>query len=152
MVNDVIKDSQLAVNVISLVNGLHVFFNVPKLCEVYKTKYPEEYPGREVKFLPAQIVVRYYYDGRVTERCYNMQCLVEFDAEAISTATQDVIQEIIDQSGGTICSLGADGASVMSGQLNGVAQRLRTERYPWLVYIHCTAHRSGFTMITSQGS
>ena len=59
MVNDVIKDSQLAVNVISMVNGLHVFFNVPKLREVYKTKYAEMYRGRELKFLPAQIDIRW---------------------------------------------------------------------------------------------
>ena len=59
MVNDVIKDSQLAVNVISLVNGLHVFFNVPKLREVYVTKHAEEYPSREVKFLAAQIEIRW---------------------------------------------------------------------------------------------
>ena len=36
--------------------------------------------------------------------------------------------------------LGADGASVMSGYYEGVAAKLRRS-YPWLLYIHCAAHR-----------
>ena len=43
--------------------------------------------------------------------------------------------------GSNIASIGADGASVMSGQFGGVAELLRSEHFPWLIYVHCTAHR-----------
>ena len=43
-------------------------------------------------------------------------------------------------SSATLLALGAEGASVMSGCNEGVAAKLR-RRNPWLVYIHCAAHR-----------
>ena len=88
------------------------------------------------------LVARYFFKEKVRERCFNVQVLTEFDAPAIKTATQKVIDEIIQLSDGSqIASLGADGASVMSGQFGGVAELLRSESFPWLIYIHCTAHR-----------
>ena len=53
MVNDLVKDSQLSVNVISIVNGLHTFFNIPKICEVYRIKHLEAFPKKDVKHLVA---------------------------------------------------------------------------------------------------
>ena len=88
------------------------------------------------------LVARYFFKEKVRERCFNVQVLTEFDAPAIKTATQKVIDEIIQLSDGSqIASLGADGASVMSGQFAGVAELLRSQSFPWLIYIHCTAHR-----------
>jgi hypothetical protein len=71
-----------------------------------------------------------------------MTALTKFDAEAISAVTKDLISKVQQKSNGSpIISLGADGASVMSGRLAGVAELLRSRYFKWLVYIHCTAHR-----------
>ena len=40
----------------------------------------------------------------------------------------------------TLLAVGADGASVMSGCYQGVGASL-ARQYPWLIYIHCAAHR-----------
>ena len=43
--------------------------------------------------------------------------------------------------GSVVISLGADGASVMSGEYAGVDEILRSQHFLWILYIHCTAHR-----------
>ena len=86
------------------------------------------------------IAVRYYV-GKVVERFYDLRPLEDFGARSIMTFTKEVIDLIIERSGAAIVSLGADGASVMSGQNAGVAELLRSEHFQWLIYIHCTAHR-----------
>ncbi len=86
------------------------------------------------------IAVRYYV-GKVIERFYNLRPLEDFGARSIMTFIKEVIDLIIERSGAAIVSLGADGASVMSGQNAGVAELLRSEHFQWLIYIHCTAHR-----------
>ena len=43
--------------------------------------------------------------------------------------------------GSVVISLGADGASVMSGEYAGVGEILRSQYFLWILYIHCTAHR-----------
>ena len=83
-----------------------------------------------------------YYTEKVQERFLSMNALTKLDAEAISAVTEDLISEVQQKSNGSpIISLGADGASVMSGRLAGVAELLRSRYCKWLVYIHCTAHR-----------
>ena len=83
-----------------------------------------------------------YYTEKVQERFLSMTALSKFDAEAISAVTKDLISEVQQKSNGCpIISLGADGASVMSEQLAGVSELLRSRYFNWLVYIHCTAHR-----------
>lgn len=83
-----------------------------------------------------------YYTNKVQERFLSMTALTKFDAEAISAVTKDLISDVQQKSNGSpIISLGADGASVMSGWLAGVAELLRSRYFKWLVYIHCTAHR-----------
>ena len=47
-----------------------------------------------------------------------------------------------------VTGLGADGASVMSGEWAGV-QALLKRIYPWLIYIHCAAHRLNLVVVTS---
>ena len=88
------------------------------------------------------LVVRYYSD-KVVERSYDIRMLTDFDAAAITEATKEVLDVITQRSNheGNLASIGADGASVMSGEFSGVAECLRSEFFPWLVYIHCTAHR-----------
>ena len=66
-----------------------------------------------------------YYTKKLQERFLSMTALTKFDAEAISAVTKDLISEVQQKSNGLpIISLGADGASVMSGQLAGVAELL----------------------------
>ena len=86
------------------------------------------------------LAVRYIHGGEITERFLKLQQLHEFDAEAITTVAKSDIDNIIEKTAAHIVSLGADGASVMSGEFSGVAQRL-TRTYSWLLYVHCTAHR-----------
>ena len=46
----------------------------------------------------------------------------------------------------TLLTLGADGASVMSGCYEGVAAKLKRS-YPWLLYVHCAAHRLNLLLL-----
>ena len=86
------------------------------------------------------IAVRYYV-GNIVERFFDLRPLEDFGARSIMTFTKGVIDLIIKYSGAALISLGADGASVMSGKFAGVAEFLRSEHFQWLIYIHCTAHR-----------
>ena len=47
-----------------------------------------------------------------------------------------------------LTGLGADGASVMSGEWAGV-QALLKQMHPWLIYVHCVAHRLNLVVVTS---
>ena len=40
------------------------------------------------------------------------------------------------ETGAVPISLGADGASVMSGEYAGVGKVLTSQEYPWLLFIH----------------
>ena len=60
----------------------------------------------------------------------------------IVNVAKEMVETIIQISeGAIIVSLGADGASIMSGEFGGVAKLLRSEHLHWLIYIHFTAHR-----------
>ena len=81
-----------------------------------------------------------YCAGKVVERFVDLRKLDQFDAPTIKKITKETIDHIIHTSGGSVVvCLGADGASVMSGEFSGVAELLRSENFHWLVYIHCTA-------------
>ena len=83
-----------------------------------------------------------YCAGKVVERFVDLRKLDQFDAHTIKKITKETIDHIIHTSGDSVVvCLGADGASVMSGEFSGVAELLRSENFHWLVYIHCTAHR-----------
>lgn len=83
-----------------------------------------------------------YYSEKVVERFIEIKHLTEFDAQTIAAHTKDLIEFITQHSDGSVViSLGADGASVMSGEYAGVGEILRSQHFPWILYIHCTAHR-----------
>ena len=67
-----------------------------------------------------------------------MTHLKDTDADAI---LEDGINPILDEmnNSATLVALGADGASVMSGCIQGVATQIKTN-HPWVIYIHCAAH------------
>ena len=64
------------------------------------------------------IAVRYYV-GKVVECFYDLRPLGDFGARSIMTLAKEVIDLITESSGAVIISLGADGASVMSGKYAG---------------------------------
>lgn len=85
------------------------------------------------------ILLRYISNGKVVERpigCYHMHKL---DAESLSTSICETIEKLGVDS--MLCIAQCyDGASVMSGEFNGVQAKFR-EKVPHAVYVHCHAHR-----------
>ena len=80
-----------------------------------------------------------YYSEKVVERFIEIKHLSEFDAQTITVQTKDLIELVKQHSNGSVViSLGADGASMMSGEYAGVGEILRSQHFPWLLY---TAHR-----------
>ena len=73
--------------------------------------------------------VRYYLEGRVIERFVAIVMLTEFDVQNNSDSA-------------VMISLGADGASVMSGEFSGVAQRLRSTYFAWLHSLYSASAQS----------
>ena len=57
MVNDVIRDYPMLPDIISTVNGLNLFLNIPKIREVYKDKHLKMFPRNKVKILVQQIEI-----------------------------------------------------------------------------------------------
>ena len=92
--------------------------------------------------------VRYFFNDNITECFIQLVMLTVFDAKSIMTVTKTQI-EIVQQLSNLapVISLGADGANVMSGELVGVAQLLKSH-FEWLMYIHCTAHHLNLVVNT----
>ena len=59
VVNDIIKGSPLALDIITMINSLYSFFNIPKVRSLYQTVYQELYPRRQIKYLHQQIEIRW---------------------------------------------------------------------------------------------
>ena len=84
-------------------------------------------------------------DEEVQERFYQLTRMKETDAQTITREGVLPISKEFDFSA-FLLSLGADGASVMSGCNEGVAAKLE-KSYPWLIYIHCAAHRLNLIVV-----
>ena len=85
-------------------------------------------------------------DGYIEERFYEMIRLKDTDADSIF---QIGVLNTLENIGLTssLIALGADGASVMSGCNEGVYSKMK-RTFPWLIYIHCTAHRLNLIVLT----
>lgn len=59
LVNDLIKDSNLAVDVMKTINSLYSFLNIPKVRMVYKAVHQELFPKSQIKHLVQQIEIRW---------------------------------------------------------------------------------------------
>ena len=85
------------------------------------------------------VVVRYVNrEGIINERFLTFFQATKLDAESLSS----YLVKILEDNGldpARIVSQGYDGASVMSGHLTGVQQRIK-EKCPSAIYIHCCAH------------
>ena len=84
-------------------------------------------------------------DEEVQEGFYKLTRMKETDAQMITREGFLPISKEFDSSAIPL-SLGADGASVMSGCNEGVAAKLK-RTYLWLIYIYCAEHRLNLIVV-----
>ncbi|KAI6651323.1 Zinc finger MYM-type protein 1-like [Oopsacas minuta] len=77
-------------------------------------------------------------EGQIEKRFYDLTRLKETIAQTIVKGVLPIIEKQFSST--TLLALGADGASIMSGCYKSAGVKLK-RRYPWLLYIHCAAHR-----------
>uniref|UniRef100_A0A8C6T8V9 Zinc finger MYM-type protein 1 n=1 Tax=Neogobius melanostomus TaxID=47308 RepID=A0A8C6T8V9_9GOBI len=88
--------------------------------------------------LKEQLAVCVRSDKVVKERFITLVNLTAFDAKAITTALQNVL-DTLGLNNLRCVAQAYDGASVISGNINGVQARFR-EKHPEALYVHCYAH------------
>jgi hypothetical protein len=100
-------------------------------------------------FEQLSLCVRYSIGSKPIERFVQIVHLSEgsYGAKAIVKEVEKLVTELIGF-GCMLTGLGADGASVMSGEWAGV-QALLKQIYPWLIYVHCVAHRLNLVVVAS---
>lgn len=100
-------------------------------------------------FEQLSLCLRYCIGSRPIERFVQIVHLSEgsYTAQVIAKEVEKLVTELA-HFGCILTGLGADGASVMSGKLAGV-QALLKQMYPWLIYVHCVAHRLNLVVVTS---
>lgn len=100
-------------------------------------------------FEQLSLCLRYSIGSRPIERFVRIAHLSEgsYTAQDIVKEVEKLVTELVGF-GCMLTGLGADGASVMSGEWAGV-QALLKQNYPWLIYIHCVAHRLNLVVVKS---
>lgn len=93
------------------------------------------------------IVVRYLFEGNIHEEFVGLVVAEELNAEALCTYIREVLAELKIPAE-SIVAQGYDGASVMSGQCNGVQEKLR-QFAKKAVYIHCYNHCLNLIIVAS---
>ncbi|CAB4005602.1 Hypothetical predicted protein [Paramuricea clavata] len=93
--------------------------------------------------------VRYSIGSKPIERFVQIVHLSEgsYGAKAIVKEVEKLVTELIGF-GCMLTGLGADGASVISGEWTGV-QALLKQIFPWLIYVHCVTHRLNLVVVAS---
>ena len=88
------------------------------------------------------IYVRYLVDGEASVAFLCNKQITDCTANGIETALIHVLTQkgITDDTVSKLLGLGTDGASVMTGRLNGLGAKLK-RRNPKLTQVHCVAHR-----------
>ncbi|KAM4772387.1 LOW QUALITY PROTEIN: zinc finger MYM-type protein 1-like [Rhinophrynus dorsalis] len=91
------------------------------------------------------VVIRFFHEQMVQERFLKFYRADSLDAESLTGYIFQVLTSLgIDK---TYCvGQGYDGASVMSGRLNGVQARIKKE-VPCALYIHCMSHRLNLVIV-----
>ena len=90
-------------------------------------------------------VIRYLFDGEIHEEFVGFRCAEGLDAESLAESIIDELNKIGIQIDNLI-GQGYDGASVMSGHLSGVQERIR-RKIPQALYVHCFAHRLNLVIV-----
>lgn len=91
------------------------------------------------------VVVRFFHDKMVHERFLQFYRADSLDAESLTGYIFQVLASLgIDKN--YCVGQGYDGASVMSGRLNGVQARIKKE-VPCALYIHCMSHRLNLVIV-----
>lgn len=88
------------------------------------------------------VYVKYIENGEAYTSFLGNECITDSTAAGIETALIDLLKKkgICDECVTKIMGLGTDGASVMTGRLNGLGAKLK-RRNKHLVQVHCVAHR-----------
>ncbi|XP_056428266.1 zinc finger MYM-type protein 1-like [Hyla sarda] len=91
------------------------------------------------------VVVRFFHNQMVHERFLKFYRADSLDAESLTGYICHVLTSLgIDKN--DCVRQGYDGASVMSGRLNGVQARIKKE-VPCALYIHCMSHRLNLVIV-----
>lgn len=93
-------------------------------------------------------VLRYIVAGQPVERFWNFINPEGQNAHAIADCILREIDPLVGDQPGKLIAQSYDGASVMSGGLNGV-QKLIKDKYPNANFIHCYAHQFNLIMSTA---
>lgn len=91
------------------------------------------------------IILRYIVGGKPVERFWNFVSPAGHDALSISECILKEISPLVSDSPNKLVAQSYDGASVMSGGLNGV-QKIIRDKYPFANYVHCYAHQVNLIM------
>ena len=91
------------------------------------------------------IYLRYSCRGIAKTQFISMQAVEKADANGIFTAISKALSDI-NVSHAKVVAFTADGASVNTGQYNGVIAKMRSQWVPCIVMVHCLAHRLELTM------
>lgn len=94
------------------------------------------------------IIFRYLCKGQPVERFWRFYVPDGHDAKSIAACILNVVNPLLDQNPNKLIAQSYDGASVMSGELNGV-QKIIKETYPLANYIHCYAHQLNLIMTSA---
>ncbi|CAH1997050.1 unnamed protein product [Acanthoscelides obtectus] len=94
------------------------------------------------------IIFRYLCKGQPVERFWRFYVPDGHDAKSIAACVLNVVNPLIDQNPNKLIAQSYDGASVMSGELNGV-QKIIKETYPLANYVHCYAHQLNLIMTSA---
>lgn len=94
------------------------------------------------------VCIRYAEKLQVKER---LICFIDCSASRDAAGIVEGIKKGLESSGlqdVPIVAQSYDGASVMSGHLTGVQQRIK-EDYPFAIYVHCMAHKLNLVLVES---
>ncbi|CAH2011508.1 unnamed protein product [Acanthoscelides obtectus] len=91
---------------------------------------------------------QYLCNGQPVERFWRFYVPDGHDAKSIAACVLNVANPLLDQNPNKLIAQSHDGASVMSGELNGV-QKIIKETYPLANYVHCYAHQLNLIMTSA---
>lgn len=93
------------------------------------------------------LCIRYCKGLEIKERFIGfIDCSYKQDAETLSQLILGYLKQCNLNSKVAIIAQSYDGASVMSGQFNGVQAKIKS-KYPYAIYTHCMAHKVNLVVL-----